>query len=1397
MAGSKIEHSLADKARQLDELQARADKFQQFIKTAHRDMVNSGQQIMQFFQQFNQTVTGGVQVPGAAGPIGMQTEAGKNFATLVNQNIQSARASTPAEAILVSERIRARNARAAGYGGALPPSAIYSQDEIANANREAIVGSLSNAVDIQERRNATAEELRGWSRDPERRRRRALIQETIGREARQADLKSRLLSKYGSPETADPLAGAAFLSTADRARADQIAAVGGPTHFRYDISDVPGMQKISSQFQADRSGIMGRVESLMRGGGPNADINKSIAIALENVVKRMDISQAKFAEASQNFARISADPKVSTESQEYKVALNQLRHSIENLTNSNQDLARINRAARDAGGEGGGGGAGAGRMGPIRAFAQKWGPLASAVAGAGAAAYGAYLQTGIALDSAALGKERMGQAARGESGAMLSTIGMQMADMTDPMNLFKYRADRLFGRQYRYAGLAPSSLRGTAMEELTDELNINRQKYEKTKFDALTDIGKGAAIFGGGLLTTIATGFTGAGVIAGGAMMAYGLSSMLGSTESGISDAANNKYLQLKQGGLEGSIIGRMYRGDTEAARRAGIIQEAATAQNFLQYQKSMEALRESEIREFHSNDLIAAREIQSLIDTRQMGIKLAGTKVAGISSQQVLDMLYGKATPQRGISAQHAAIGASLNPEAAVPEADLQKIKRRLAAYGKAKPGLVDIIDQTARNTGAPLPIGTDNVFEKIKFIEQIRSGHDEATSAKFARENPMYETAVQSLNKAAALEKEYADITSGKRKFTGSFSFEEFKNIITKQESGGRYDIWNAQGSGAYGRYQMIAQTRKAMAKRLGISPDQFILRGPQDKEWNDKAIGYQDAAFSMMTGDYINNINAMRKDEALQKAGYINNFSDLELAKGLHFRGYTGIRQILLTGQDRYAGIQGNSHAFAYMSGKGGGLAASTAVNSPTSLAAQLEMSPSQFASRWYAHSGVLGSGRVAAMDDTARLMHFERSGLGSFESLIGNMASLNRTVGGQDNQKNLEAILASAVKAGFDNSRTAQMFTRSIDETARSMNMTNVSMLAGYMGNVAAAISPTGKPDERSLALAASGIKNYSDYTAQKGGIMGALKMASIVSAGGTMRTGLSILQGMGAVEAAGALDELSEYEKTGIVNDPRLKDLLTLNKGNAKQVRKLLQATRSGSSDLIEGQFIQLMGGLSIKGAAAKVTDLLKKGDISAADALIQTSIAQAGSAGEFTGLGAQGGKAHILDIFGEAIPLDVRQRSAILNEQIEESKKKTSDPAKVQRQKYIDSLIQGFRNKTTGITAQEAAAVGGIRIGGDSEFAGMEITNELIQKSEKNSLLKREIQKTTSQVSALDIARAEDLNKEQISGVDAQMVKLARESVVDLGSAIAAAMFASRQAPKPPPKTNKNENEVE
>ena len=70
-------------------------------------------------------------------------------------------------------------------------------------------------------------------------------------------------------------------------------------------------------------------------------------------------------------------------------------------------------------------------------------------------------------------------------------------------------------------------------------------------------------------------------------------------------------------------------------------------------------------------------------------------------------------------------------------------------------------------------------------------------------------------------------------------SVGYDQFKQAIIGQESGGRYGVANTEGSGAMGVGQIMPDTARALSARLGLPyrPDWLAGQSPAARDYQDR--------------------------------------------------------------------------------------------------------------------------------------------------------------------------------------------------------------------------------------------------------------------------------------------------------------------------------------------------------------------------------------------------------------------------------------------------------------------------------------------------------------------------------------------------------------------------------
>jgi len=1296
---TKIEHSLADKTRVLDELQQRAERFQQFVRNMHKEMVSQGQHLMQMNVEFNRGIGGGP----SASPTGVSTSAGAHFAEQVNRASGRAAATenprNMAETILLSERIRHRNAGRAGVS-ALADSPFVDPVAIRAATLSVTSANLDNAVSQQPHSHS------GISSNPEHRRRRAMAEEYSNRGA----LKNRLLEKYPQmQELNDPLAGRALLSGSDRRRAEAMAMTGGASHFRYDITDVPATMQLAQKFEKDKGDLHRRIEDLRRGGdGANGGTNRTIATALEGVVRRMDVSQNRFAEAVSNFNRLSGDPKVKEDSREFKTALNELRHSIESLTESNQDLKRTSKAAGELGGGGGAGGAGGTLYERMRPFV----PFASAAFGAAAAVGGMIMRGGLAMDQAAIGAERRGADARGAIGARIAAREMEAHDMTKPENLLRYRADLMFGGRYNYIGSRPTSLMSAATQEIQDGINISRQQlYLGAAGAAGNAIVGGAKMVGGAAM--LGGGPLGMGMGVG--MIGSGAQEIAGAVGQGVDAAASNRYLALTQGGLEGGVLGSIWRGRSETDSRARFLQGAARAETAKDLLGVIDNLQSSEIRERHSRDLTVMEERQRMADVQQQGAVLVGRYA--VSREAFMDEMYGG-----GTSPARAAVISRGNA---------------MAAKYPTGEGVADAVASGRRGL-------------RRQFV-----------AANISRNSPLNQIAgLFGFGDSDVLARQEADLASRIRGSRPGST--DYSGLVESAEALANPSLYHPLGGKGYvtsGFGSRHAPTHGASSFHNGMD---FGTGGRSLPIYASGAGSVIGRGFDPRNGNYLR----IRGNDGLV-FGYAHMAKMSSLGVG---DPVSRAQQIGMVGN---TGVSTGMHL--HWTVKQGGVAVdpsgmidmgktATAEQPPTraafeTMTGRLGLAPSDFMSHMNAVTNVLGGGS-SSMSQTQRMILLGRSGLGNFESLLGNVASINRVSGGANNLGQLEAVLGAAVAAGFDKSRTAQMFVQTGVELAKSLNLTNVGGASGMLSRAAAFMSPSGIADERSLAQAAQGIQTYGQFTAQRGGLMGALRSAAVFGAGGSIGGGAAILSGISVPEAS---EMMAQIDGGGLPANPKLKRLMTL-QGSAA-TRNQLSALVGGSNQIFQSLY-SAFGGGNFSTTMSAMAKAKADGNSGQLKKLQEEMLARGHTVGELQGLGGAAGEAWVMQEMSSAGIVSAEVSKESIEAAVRGGNALYDDPAKKNIRKYLDNLMMDFRGNTRGYSLPEyekfVASGGGYATIGSGELAGQSILPSRMREAMKSGQDQQYLsaaQKELSQLDTFELVRGAEIRSAQMEG-DVQSVRV-------------------------------------
>jgi hypothetical protein len=391
-----------------------------------------------------------------------------------------------------------------------------------------------------------------------------------------------------------------------------------------------------------------------------------------------------------------------------------------------------------------------------------------------------------------------------------------------------------------------------------------------------------------------------------------------------------------------------------------------------------------------------------------------------------------------------------------------------------------------------------------------------------------------------------------------------------------------------------------------------------------------------------------------------------------------------------------------------------------------------------------TNVLGSGVVASDAQTSRIMQYQYGGLGSMESMMGSLANINQISGGQNNTRRLEQVLVTAVSQGFDKSRMSQQFVQTTVELARGLNLQNIGAAAKSIGAQAGLSSGTiGTATERSLALAAQGIRDYGAFSAQSGGLIGALKVQSAYGSGASVGRGGNLLQGRSVEEAGNMLTEL----RTSGANtqNEALQDLITLS-GGVEQAEKALQSQVSGGAQNAFRGMFNLVA--STRGTSYdEMLSGLRKSSGKERTKAIGTMRAIARSTAQGLGISEEGAiRALGIDLEQGGF-ISAKENKAQFEGALARGQARSIDPAEVLKRKVVDNLVTQYVSDPTrkvGIKQYEEylqAQGSPVSIMSGLDGAGTAITPELLAKSKGDPALKKSIEQTLGAMSPVDLAQ--------------------------------------------------------
>lgn len=1054
----------------------------------------------------------------------------------------------------------------------------------------------------------------------------------------------------------------------------------------YTMADVP---RVGNLDHSAVSGNLGKsIESLKLADDANS---KAMVRVLEDIKKELGNQAREFGKARDAFvmAGDTQDEQLKIESQ------NKLLEAVAKL---DQSIDKANTAYKGTGG----GGPPPGPTG--MPFGRMLGIGAAAV-GAGVAGYQFYNQSAMAQDKVIMDA----QLNKTQAQAKLSTFAfretMESQDMTKAENIMRYRGNyftpnSMHGKFFGDKGALGNSFRAAGER---GEIGTDIEHRERTGqlIGGMGSIASAAMMGIGGALM-----MTGAGTPLGAAMFGAGLGSsgILGGAQSTLGQATGmfGSYVQNPYTTYNGDLnsgIGGMFgafRRGPQFDRLGGAAVQAARLNKVGEAREYARSLQDAEmdsdprfIAEKHAID-----QRLSLVKARQEGAVMVGEYAAtgqGYLNQgsapRIVAALDREST-FRKTEARHA-VGVQMR-------ANLDSGQGLL---GDAKTQYYNQVNDEIAATKAKI----DKDYGDTPLVASVFKtfyGAGAGLSALAAGVTTDFASPQASKPAQKRLKETFREFNSG---FAATdVNPQRLINAIRTVETGKASGDYNAVNQyGMVGAYQIDPNTwNKQAQEKYGMRVQDMVgNKAIQDKMYNEViAPEFKKTAI------------------ALQKRNPLAAMLPTELVAGLNQLGPGNIESFFNTGKmvtgngindpmsylkqlSKHTGQAIPQNFFEAFETRTGASAGPDGVGpaKPLSLAASLEMSMPEFiqsqnqltnylgsrrSSSARAATGLTYTGIQAGEGQTAEMIRLGRSGLGSFDQLVGNLGTINQIQGGQDNTKTLEATLSQAVAAGFDKSRTSQKFMQTTASIAESLRLSNMASTAAMLGTTAGLVSATGTPDEKSMHLAAQGLQAYGNFTGQTSGMSGALTAIGASNAGFTSKNGAGIVSKLSAPQL---MDYIKTLQSGGEINDMGLSSLVALNGGDKKGVEAMLRATRNTTiapftAALDQRLMGQTFGGIKYEGRGAffdKISKLPREGRQSALKQLMP----QVWERFAQTPVGSEGGGAFIAE------ELEARHMGADKN--LTEFKKNSGnavyrDQANQNRLNFIEDLTKDFSATSKG-----------------------------------------------------------------------------------------------------------------
>jgi hypothetical protein len=629
--------------------------------------------------------------------------------------------------------------------------------------------------------------------------------------------------------------------------------------------------------------------------------------------------------------------------------------------------------------------------------------------------------------------------------------------------------------------------------------------------------------------------------------------------------------------------------GDKQFEKMSSAAQMAALQQKNQQRQSEVQMLQDADVNS-NRKTLVALTEIQSMREAQKRSAELVGGFAISTESMMRQYGQYGTRDPdivkKEEVDKLQEAYQPTIEKATKAKEkaqTDLTKLTSKPASEkGYIASGLEYITDD-AKNTEwfdgsvltgfGPAILAGKAIYKGIGAVADQALGFTDYGKSK---QKAVLEADLQNRREKRTISNspEQIEIAANHDKFVANYSADkasvDFKKQIEHIESRGDINATN-KFSSAFGLFQFTRPTVQA----LGFDYDKMKAKSNDPQEML-RARMYQNQVMDeniKRNTAYIQKHNLAKHPSAIEKG-----LSEQTLVGLAHFAGPGGVKHYLETGQDKtlIAGFGQSMDKYAAALGvpiplqqaniaSGGQWVdkqkAAIQMGGFIKGLADMEMSGAEYMMKNAQVTNALGVGSgTASGKQTMDVIRMGRSGLGSFEQHIGTLQNLKSLTGQSDNIANLKAVLTEAVTAGFNKSHAAQMFVQTTTKIMGAAGLTDAGMTAQQLRTMSMAYGN----DERGLGMAERGAMNAAQFTGQKGGLVGALKLMGSLSAGVGLNQGAALISTMSDQKISQTMEEL----KSGKSEDKMSAEARALIYGSGGDRQKALAALTGSQANLI-------------------------------------------------------------------------------------------------------------------------------------------------------------------------------------------------------------------------------------